>query len=512
MSTKLDTLSSKTDDGPTPSESSESSLQEIVYPSMSPLREVLYIFILIFAQLITQAAVAQGLLPLNNVGATFGINSVQTLVWGVAGYSLSVGTFILAAGRLGDIYGHKLLYILGFVWFIIWTFLAGISHFSNFIFYATARGLQGIGPAILLPNAMALIGRSYPPGIKQTMLFALFGATAPGGFVLGACFTSLAVQRLTWEWTYYICALISALVCILALIVVPQDEARSERANDESFDYVGALLGICGLVLFNVAWNQAPTVGWSTPYTYILLIIGFVLLCAFVFAETKVKHPLVPFKIFNRKIVLALACIACGWGTFGIWVFYFFVMLKDLRQQTALMVTAQLTPAAVCGFLASGLTGFLLSKRVPVSVVMFGAMSAFMTVAMLLATMPVSQTYWSQAFVCAIIGPFGMDMSFPAATIMFSTSVPRHHQGMAASVVTTVVNYSISIALGFAGTMIAYTTPGATVDQVTSSVHHSAYMGVGLSGLGMCFAALSIILEIYERKYGRKAEQGDEKA
>ena len=458
-----------------------------------------------YAQIITQAGVAQGLLPLTYIGATFGVTELAILSWSAAGYSLSVGTFILCAGRLGDIYGHKRIYLLGFAWFILWSILTGLSHYTDFIFYSICRGFQGIGPAFLLPNAMAIIGRSYPPGTRQTMIFALFGACAPSGFGFGALFSALLAQKASWEWTFYVCAMVSAGVAVLCVVVIPADEGPGDRT--ESFDYWGAALGVSGLVLFNVAWNQGPNVGWTTPYTYILLIVGVLLLAGFFVAESKVTHPLIPTDVLTRQTALALACIACAWGAFGIWIFYLFQMLLFLRRLTPLLAFAQFSPAMISGLVAAVLTGYLISKGVTVAIIMFFAMCAFLASSLLLATMPVDQTYWAQTFVCFVIAPFGMDMSFPAATIMFSTSVPRHHQGMAASLVTTVINYSISLALGIAGTVVAYTSPGQSDAALTTAVHNAAFLGVGLSGLGVACACVASVFEILER--GGKNKQAD---
>lgn len=468
-----------------------------VYPTFGRVHEVFLLLVLLFAQLITQAAVAQGLLPLFYIGETFDVPDVETLSWSVAGYSLTVGTFILCAGRLGDIFGHKKMFLLGLGWLVLWSLLAGISNYSTFIFFAVCRGFQGIGPAFLLPNAMAIIGRSYKPGIRQTMIFSLFGACAPSGFALGAVFSSLLTELASWPWTFYLCAIVCTGVIVLCWFVIPADEDSPSRS--ESFDYIGSLLGVSGLILVNVAWNQGPAVGWDTPYTYILLIIGIALLVGFFVAELFVAFPLLPVSIFNRKTGLALGCIACGWGTFGIWIFYLFIMLLKLRDHSPLIATAEVTPVIVSGFLASGATGMLISRRTPIAIVMGLAMTAFLITSLLLATMPVDQTYWAQTFVSFVVGPFGMDMSFPAATIMFSTSVPRQHQGMAASLVTTVVNYSISIALGVAGTLVAYTTPGQSVEAITTSIHYAAWLAVGLSSLGIILAFVALMFEVYER-------------
>jgi MFS family permease len=115
----------------------------------------------------------------------------------------------------------------------------------------------------------------------------------------------------------------------------------------------------------------------------------------------------------------------------------------------------------------------------------------------LMCTAPVFQTYWKQIFVTCLIAPFGMDMSFPAATLILSNSVSREHQGVAASLINTVVNYSISLGLGFAGTVEVHVTKGDETFEDTLHGYRSAYyMGIGLAGLGI-FLSLVFVLKSY---------------
>ena len=236
----------------------------------------------------------------------------------MAAYSLTVGTFILIAGRLGDIHGHKLLLILGYLWYGLWSLVVGLTVYSHSqIFYDICRALQGIGPAVLLPNAVAILGRTYPQGMRKNMLFSLFGATAPWGFIVGSGFASTLAERAWWPWGYWCLAITCCVCAATAFFVVPSQD--QDNTVDKSFDYIGSIAGVAGLVLLNVSWNQAPIVGWSTPYVYILLILGFCFLIAFFLIERKVTTPLIPFEVFSSKVAFVLGCIALGWSSFGIW-------------------------------------------------------------------------------------------------------------------------------------------------------------------------------------------------
>ncbi|OZJ04695.1 Drug resistance protein [Bifiguratus adelaidae] len=459
----------------------------------SKLQEAVFVLCIISAQLLTQAGLGQAIAPLHIIGESFGNLPIGQLSWFPAAYSLTVGTFILIAGRLGDMYGHKLMFVLGFLWFGLWSLIAGVSVYSgSSIFFDICRALQGIGPAFTLPNALAILGHAYPPGPRKNMVFSLFGAAAPGGFVLGALFSSLFAQLAWWPWGYWVMAIACVFVAVLSIPVIPRmDREPKDPSGKHQFDFAGSLTGVAGLILVNVAWNQAPSVGWDDPSVFILLIIGILLFILFAFIETRVTDPLIPTNLLSGDTGFILACIAAGWSSFGIWVYYLWQFMQTLQGATPLNATARFVPVMISGFLAAVTTGFLIS-RIRTSIIMVLAMLAFCVGTVLTATTPVDQIYWAQIFVAILIMPWGMDMSFPAATIILSDVVPREQQGIAASLVNTVVNYSISIGLGIAGTVQVYANR-STPDDVLRGFRLAWYTGIGLSGMGVLVATAYVI-------------------
>lgn len=158
----------------------------------SAIYDVYIISILIMAHFTTQVGLGQLLAIVQIIGEDFGISdSPGTLSWLSAGYSLTVGTFILVSGRLGDIFGYKRMLVIGYVWYAVFSLVAGCSVYSNYVLFIFARVLQGIGPSICLPNALALLGILYEPGIWKNMAFAAFGACAPTGSIMGSLFAGL---------------------------------------------------------------------------------------------------------------------------------------------------------------------------------------------------------------------------------------------------------------------------------------------------------------------------------
>ena len=149
--------------------------------TMSPFREFMFLSIITLAQFMTQVGLGQMLALIHVVGDYYGLSNPGDLAWLIAGYSLTVGTFILVSGRFGDMFGYKKMLLIGFAWLAVWSLVAGLAAFSNSVLFIFARVLQGIGPSIMLPNGLAILGSTYADGRKKHMAFALFGAAAPGG-------------------------------------------------------------------------------------------------------------------------------------------------------------------------------------------------------------------------------------------------------------------------------------------------------------------------------------------
>jgi MFS family permease len=288
-------------------------------------REILLVATVALANFTAQASLGNTIAILPILTRHFNLPASHA-PWLIAGYSLTLGTFILPSGRLGDVFGHKRLLILGFIWFALWSLIAGLSVYSHDggVLFIFARVMQGIGPAITLPNSLAVLGVCYwGKGRRKDMVFAIFGGVAPGGAVCGAAFAGL-FSLAWWPWTYFALAIALLVIAVVAMYAIPDFEHKSDVAQQGlreilvSLDLPGAVLGIAALVLINFAWNQAPIAGWAEAYVIVSLILGFLLAGAFFIVEIKfASKPLIPFHALSGDVPFVLGCIACGWGAFG---------------------------------------------------------------------------------------------------------------------------------------------------------------------------------------------------
>ena len=429
-------------------------------PFHSPAREFLFVGVVCVAQICTQLSLGQTLNLVHIIGRHFNVTNPGTLSWFVAGYSLTVGSFILLFGRFGDYFGYKRLFVIGLCWFSFWSMVAGVSNYSNFVLFIFARVIQGkcsysfgnlvshnwilgIGPAMCLPNAVAILGTTYPPGLRKNIVFAIFGAVAPGGAVIGAVFGGIFQHN--WPWAFYSLALVLVTAAIVGHFViherVPTEPVDTKKISLwqllETLDILGGSVGIVALALINFAWNQAPATSWAEPSVLTTLILGICLVPVFFFVEARVSSsPLLPLDVITGDIGFVIACVACGWATFGIWIYYSFQFFQQIRGSGPLLTSAYYVPAIISGALASITTGVLLRVLHP-AWVMTLSLTSFIIASILVATAPVMQTYWSQTFVSMIFMTWGVDMSFPASTIILSNAVKPEHQGIAASLIMT---------------------------------------------------------------------------
>ena len=421
----------------------KSSRPDNTKPFDSLSREILFVGLLCVAQLTTQVGLGHLLILDSIIGEHYHIDNAGTLSWFISGFSLTVGSFILVAGRIGDHFGHKNIFIGGLLWYAVWSVLVGLSSYSKYYFFIVARVLQGIGPAFMLPTAVAILGTTYQPGLRKNLAFASFGAVAPGGAAVGAVFAALLKDN--WPWAFYSLGLVLLAAAALSVYLIPDRERPSTNKLNfwqllESLDILGGVVGVAALILFNFAWNQAPATSWKNPAVLVTLILGVLLVPVFFFVEIRVSSsPLLPWESITTDIGFVLGCIGSGWSSFGIWAYYLSQYYLRVRGASPLLTSAYFVPTAVSGAFAAITTGILLRYLRPAWVLTLSS-SSFCVAAVLVVTIGVSGiyvSYWAQPFLSHIFLTWGMDMSFPAGTIIMSNAVKPEHQGVAASLIIT---------------------------------------------------------------------------
>lgn len=283
---------------------------------------------------------------MNNIGSRFQIENVNTLSASIAGYDVAVGTFILVAGRLGEIFGPKRIFIIGLGWSAAWSVIVGASFYSTQSLYITSRVAQGLGAALILPTGLDLLRALRPAGTQEAIIFALYAAMSPVGLIGGAIGASIFDELTWWPWTYWSFSITLFVLGVTGYFLIPS-AARvggmppGRRAIILELDIPGIMTGIMSLGLFGYAWGQAHVVGWQQPYLWTILLISIVLAAAFVMIEAYyAQKPLIPSSALSLEVFWTLVALGCGWACFGIWSFYTWQFVERLRSTSPLLVSS----------------------------------------------------------------------------------------------------------------------------------------------------------------------------
>lgn len=462
------------------------------------------------AQFLSQASIAMSLSTMNIILSSFSALEGKTIpdsrkIWFMGSYALTLGTFILVSGRLGDLFGLRKMFVFGWFWAAFWALVSGLAYYTKSLeFFILCRALEGIGFAFILPCGMGILGTIYPNGQRKNFAFAFVGAAAPTGATVGCIMAAVVAQLWFWCWAFYLLAIACAILGCISLYAIPDKFKHHDYTVREAFarfDLLGSSLGVAGLILFNFVWNQGPVAGWNLAYVIVLLVASVLLLVAFFVVELKyARYPLLPREIFDFRIGLVLLCMSLGWGLFGVWQYYYWSLMMNLRGYTPIQTGFTYVPLLILGILASILVGRFMSRR-RAPYIICASMVGFMMGVTLLALIPVHQTFWRLTFGQMFLLAWGMDCSFPAASLTLSDFLHEHHQGMAGSLVNTVVNYSVSLFLAISST-VEVEVKEKTGDTLRS-YRSAVYLGVGISALAVM---ASVVLIITEHKRGDTVE------
>ncbi|PTB66876.1 MFS general substrate transporter [Trichoderma citrinoviride] len=428
--------------------------------TISKKRAYTFMILIVLTQAVQMFAFGAGIVGALTVGHAIGASDPQS-TWIAAAYPLTQGSFVLISGRLGTVFGHKRIMSIGsFIW-IFWTLAT--AYGTNIVGVSFMRGLAGIGGGLLVPNAVALLTITFPPGRQRNLALALFASMGPVGGAGGCVFNGFFLQWTDWTWLFSFLAVLVAVVYGAAIIAVPEDERLDPGGK---IDWVGSYLGVAGLVLFNFVWNQAPIVGWKNTYEYILLIVAIGHFAVFLIWETKwAVSPIIPFDIWAVPSFGALIIVLFFvFMSLGIYIWYVTVFLANLRNWDPVLLGCSFLPMAVSGTGAAFFAAWVVRRLPAETVVCISALGA-VVMNTLLATMPIHQVYWAMVSI-----------------------VTRRHQGTAGSLIGTLFTYGLSTGLGFAGTVEIYVNKDGS--DLVAGYRGAAYLGIGLAAAAIVLTLL----------------------
>lgn len=408
--------------------------------------------LLSFAMLIVSLDQYIVVVALPDIGRDLGY-SAQTLQLVVSAYAIVSGGFLLFGGRAADLLGRRRMLVTGLALYAVASMAGGLATGQEI--QLAARGLQGLGGALVFPSTLALINTTFAEGRDRNRALGIWGGAGAAGLVVGVVLGGVLTRAFGWEAVFFVNVPLAGAALVLAFVLIKADEKR-DRAR--SFDLPGTLTATTAVTLMVFTLVRGPEVGWGSPWILASTVVGLGLVGIFVVVERRSPDPLVPpHLVSNRLLGLAIAVAFLFTATFGSLLYFLSIYFQDVLHYGALETgIGFLLPTAVVAA-GSTLAGRLVTRfglrRTLVAALAVGAGGA---VVLGLAMSP-DATYLSlvPGLVAVSIGD---GIVFTTMFIAAATGVVDHDQGTASGIVSTasgvgaVVGLAVLVLVANAGT------------------------------------------------------------
>ena len=380
--------------------------------------------------------------------------SFNSLQWVVDGYALSLGVLLLGAGALGDMFGHRRLYIGGLALFALSSLACGVATDSALLI--TARVVQGVGAAAMFTTTFALLNSSYQ-GRERGAAYGIWGGVSGAAAAIGPILGGLLTEAFSWRWIFLVNLPISVLAIVMCFLVLAHDGKRQPGR----FDLAGTVTFTIAATALTLAVIRANDEGWSSLQTWGLIALSVVALTGFVLIQWRSPHAMFDLGLLrNRSFTgILIAALLVNFAAFAAFT-YTSIWLQSIIGLTPLQAGLTGLAVSVCSVAASGIVGARFHGRSPRLIIGSGMLLIALG-SLLSAILVRSGSSWPALQPgYALIG-IGVGMVMPTLASSAMSAVPARRGGMAAGSLTTArqLGYAIGIAVlgtAFAGRASSY--------------------------------------------------------
>lgn len=383
---------------------------------------------------------------LPSIQATFHATVVD-VQWVVESYGLFLGALILVGGSLGDLFGRRKVFVIGVTIFAVASAFCGMA--SSIHQLISARSIQGIAAALLVPGSLAIISTSFDERSRGRAIGTWSGFTAIT-MAIGPVFGGWLVEHASWRWAFLINLPIAAAVIVISFWHIPE----SRSATAKRIDWVGVLLTSLGLGGLVYGFLESVHLGWKHPQVYLSLIVGVLCLVAFIFVESRSSSPMVPLTLFRSSTFTGANLLTLFlYSALGIFFFLFPLNLIQVQGYSATAAGAASLPMILIMFLLSRWSGGLVASYGPKSPLIVGPSIASLGF-MLFALPATGERYWSAYFPAVVVLGIGMTITVAPLTTVVMNSVNQDRAGTASGINNAVARVAGVLAIAVLGVVI----------------------------------------------------------
>jgi len=368
-------------------------------------------------------------------------SSFTDVQWVVDAYALGLASLLLASGSLGDLLGRRRIFVAGLGLFVAASALCGLA--GSPLMLNLARGLQGLGGAMMFATSLALIAQEFEPGERGTA-FGLWGATTGFAVAVGPLVGGVLTEHAGWEWIFFVNVPVGLATAAMTLARVPE----SERDPTATIDWVGLLTFSGALFCLVLALIRGNDEGWGSTQIVTLLCASAALLAAFVAVEQRIERPLLDLRLFRKPAFTGAQIVAFSLHASMFSMFLYLVLyIQNILGYSPLEAGLRFLPVSLLSFLAAPVAGRLAERTSPRA--FMGAGLFLIGTGLLLMAGIAPSDDWTTLLAGFVVAGVGIGcVNPPLATTAIGVVEPRR-SGAASGINSTF--RQVGIATGIAG-------------------------------------------------------------
>ncbi|MFF7352503.1 MFS transporter [Streptomyces filipinensis] len=375
--------------------------------------------------------------------------------WVVTAYALAFGSLLLLGGRVTDLVGQKVTFLVGLASFAAASMVGGAAN--GFAMLVIARAVQGLFAALLAPSALSVLMTTFTEPRERAKAFTVAGSVAGAGGAIGLILGGVLTEYLDWRWTMYV----NVVFAVVAFAGGAALLHRSPRDTTSTLDVPGTLLASIGLFCLVYGFSNAETRGWGSVATWGMLAAGAVLVAVFVWWQTMAAYPLLPLRVLldrNRGASFA-ALFVTGAGMFGVFLFLTYYLQQSLGY-SALNTGFAFLPLIVASSSASAVANNVLMTRIgPKPVVPLG-MAIAAAGLIWMTKLDLNSGYVTQVLPQLVLVGIGLGTVIAPAMSLATSGVAAADAGVASAAVNTLQQVGGSIGIALLSTMASDAATG----------------------------------------------------
>jgi EmrB/QacA subfamily drug resistance transporter len=447
-------------------------------------KPALALALLAFAQLIIALDYTIVFVAIPDIGTDLGF-SAQTLQWVVSGYAVAFGGFLLLGGRMSDLLGRRRMFVAGMALYGVSSLAGGVAASPELL--VAARGVQGLGGALLAPATLSLISTTFAEGRERNRAFSVWGAAGGSGMALGSLLGGVLTQAFGWRSVFLVNVPLAAIGVLAAFaFLAPSRPSVAGRR----FDLPGAVTATAGVTLLVFALAQGPESGWTAPVIVLAAVAGVVLLLAFALLGARSADPLLPLRLLaNANVRTGVAVTFLFAATFGPQLYFETVYFQTVHGYSALRTGLAYLVPTVAIFVGANLGGrtatrFGLRRTLAASMAIGAIGSAALGFGLS------TQSSYAALVPALLVLGLGQGSAFTTMYAAASSGVAARYQGVASGIASTGQQVGAAVGLAALVAVANAGTRGLSGETLREATTSGLRLAVLISAAGIAATAL----------------------